>query len=187
MLSAYREAYNYRDKRMFENIQWIVEQEESLGRGKVFVFGHNQHISKQMTLGRHLMGMHLAAEYGESYFAIGTDLLNGTFIAWQPDSGLKRFAMKNEASELNDSFAQMSMPTCVIHTNDYAEYGEEMATILTGFQPMVSIGLTFDKQYVDASESFTLPIIPISAYDAIIFVRDSTPATIVRPQAFIRG
>ncbi|MBR5429634.1 MAG: erythromycin esterase family protein [Firmicutes bacterium] len=64
-----------RDRFMAENVLWIMEQEQALGRSCVFVSAHNGHIEQNGTYGPDdkVMGTLLADELGDGYFAIGTD------------------------------------------------------------------------------------------------------------------
>jgi len=174
------ERFAYRDRRMYENFQWIVEQEESLGRGKAFVFGHNSHIMKIPERGATTIGMHIAAEYGERYFAIGTEFLNSTFRAWQRNIGVQEFTVRNEANPLIGLFAETSMELGLILMDDYAGYGEDMARLLTRTLQLGCIGSSFHPSYCALPERYACPRAPAYAYDALIFVRDSTSATPVR-------
>lgn len=65
----------FRDSLMAENVQWILEREESQGRHSIFIAAHNGHIKRVNDYrdGGKGMGQLLADRYGETYYAIGTD------------------------------------------------------------------------------------------------------------------
>lgn len=64
-----------RDGYMADNVRWILAQEEARGNRRIFISAHNGHIERLRdygTAGKNT-GNLLADEYGDSYFAIGTD------------------------------------------------------------------------------------------------------------------
>jgi erythromycin esterase len=65
----------FRDSLMAENVQWILEREESLGRHSIFISAHNGHIKRvnDYRNGGKGMGHLLADRFGKTYYAIGTD------------------------------------------------------------------------------------------------------------------
>ena len=58
-----------RDAFMAENVQGILQQEQSLGKDKIF--GHNSHVAKWGSF--HAIGKLLKEAFGETYYVIGTD------------------------------------------------------------------------------------------------------------------
>ena len=65
----------FRDSLMAENVQWILEREEAMGRHSIFITAHNghiKHVNDYRNVGKG-MGHILADRYGEVYYAIGTD------------------------------------------------------------------------------------------------------------------
>ena len=72
MLSDPVKSIQARDGYMAENVQWIQEYEEKLGHSKIFISGHNGHISFSSP-SYITMGHNLKEHYNDSYFAIGTD------------------------------------------------------------------------------------------------------------------
>ena len=70
-----------RDKFMAENIMWILEQEEARGNSRIFISGHNGHVTQFGSYDKEnkYMGCILADYIGEeSYFVIGTDFYKTT-------------------------------------------------------------------------------------------------------------
>lgn len=76
-----------RDEVMAENIAWLAARD-----GKVLVWGHNEHFGRtpytlldpEPVPGA---GWYLAQVLGDAYFALGSVLLDGTFLAVDYDSG----------------------------------------------------------------------------------------------------
>ncbi|MCQ2482697.1 MAG: erythromycin esterase family protein [Clostridia bacterium] len=73
----YREKENYgskyRDNCMFENVNWILNEEGQFGRSCIMLSGHNGHLTKNLSTRNTYLGNQLYEELGEAYFAIGTD------------------------------------------------------------------------------------------------------------------
>ncbi len=64
-----------RDGYMADNVRWILAQEEARGNRCIFISAHNGHIERRHDYGTAAKntGNLLADEYGDGYFAIGTD------------------------------------------------------------------------------------------------------------------
>jgi erythromycin esterase len=168
------ELFNFRDKRMYETIKWIVAQEEKRGAGRVFVFGHNGHVMKDLFDGLIPSGVHLAAYFGDEYFAIGTEFYQGRFRAIRMPHMFATSLVINDYSGLINKFIDANVDVGVLNVNRYAESIGRMGEILNSEQLMVMIGSVFHPD-----GNFMIPITPATSYDAIIFVRYSTPAVSV--------
>jgi len=171
------ELFNFRDKRMYENIKWIVEQEEKRGHGRVFVFGHNMHIAKDLYSDFIPIGEHLAVYFGDEYFAIGTEVYQSTFIAFQVGWRLVEGSITNDTSELINKFIDSYIDIGVVNIRRHIEANGRMGEILSNAQLMSSVGSVFHH---DAPlRAYQHPVIPAASYDAIIFVRYDRPARFV--------
>ncbi|MBI2214537.1 MAG: erythromycin esterase family protein [Acidobacteria bacterium] len=81
-----------RDAMMAENARWI--QDAWLGGKELVVWAHNEHVGKSpwKLFGQdgevdvESMGLHLKSTFGTSYFAIGTSMSEGSFIAYNASS-----------------------------------------------------------------------------------------------------
>ena len=170
--------FNFRDKRMYENIKWIVEQEEKRGHGRVFVFGHNGHIMKDYYMGLIPIGVHLAAYFGDEYFAIGTEFYQSTFLAFQRGRGLLEGTIINDSSELINKFIDSNVDIGVVNIRTHIEEDGHMGEVLNNVQLMGAVGAVFQSGLPSRANQF--PATPAASYDAIIFVRYDRPATFVR-------
>ena len=63
---------NIRDSFMAQNVQWIAEREDTLGRPAVMISGHNGHVAFRAQY-YSSMGSFLREALGDKYFVIGTD------------------------------------------------------------------------------------------------------------------
>ena len=170
-------SFEFRDKRMYENIKWIMQQEEKRGHGRVFVFAHNAHIMKDLYMGLRPFGVHLAAYYGDAYFVIGTEFYMGAFIAFQSELGLVEGSLINDTSELINKFMDSNVDVGVLNMRRHIEADGRMGEILNSEQLMATVGAVFWPEVPARAFQFTTT--PAASYDVIIFVRNATSATAV--------
>jgi len=163
--------WNLRDERMYETIKWIVQQEEKRGHCRVFVFGHNAHIMRDTFRDLIPVGVHLAAYFGDGYFAIGTEFYQGRFRAIRMPHMFATSFVTNDYSGLINKFIGSNIDVAVLDVNRHAGKAGSMGEILNSEQLMVMIGSVFHPD-----GEFMIPITPAASYDAIIFVRYSTSA-----------
>ena len=62
-----------RDRDMEENVKKILEIEQKIGSGKLVISAHDGHIQKENPI-YNSMGVLLTKDFGEAYYAIGTDV-----------------------------------------------------------------------------------------------------------------
>uniref|UniRef100_UPI0028E22463 erythromycin esterase family protein n=1 Tax=Oribacterium asaccharolyticum TaxID=1501332 RepID=UPI0028E22463 len=62
-----------RDRDMEENVKKILEMEQKIGSGKLVISAHDGHIQKENPI-YNSMGVLLTKDFGEAYYAIGTDV-----------------------------------------------------------------------------------------------------------------
>lgn len=174
--SSYSEL---RDQFMAEKVRWIVEFEKSQGRGKVLIAGHNGHIEKSAAAPQYRsMGSRLGEQFGEAYFAIGTEFLESTFnAASAAGGGRQQFSVRNN-SDLNKAFAASGMEIAYLDIASALD-NPALAPLLTSNQPMSNIGDSFASWYTFLPVFYTLQMTPSEAYDGLIFVRSATPTTML--------
>lgn len=75
-----KEGYShlYRDTAMKENVDWILGIEERDHDSAVMIACHNGHMTRNQSSRFTFLGKFLAEEYGDSYYAIGTDFYYST-------------------------------------------------------------------------------------------------------------
>lgn len=156
-----------RDAFMAKNVQWILEHEKKIGRGKLFISGHNGHIEKSSSGMYRCMGENLAKTYGKKYYAIGTEFYEGTFLCRDELSGeRKNFTFKaNQATSFGKLMNDQGIDTAFINFKIDKPYEFHM------------IGDSFSALHMMSKQYYTLTQVPSKAYDGIIFIKNITPAT----------
>ena len=161
---------NTRDAFMKNKVDWISQYEN----GKmVFINGHNGHIEKSSAVNYTCMGSLLAKEYGNAYFAIGTDTYETEFNAMSGDEN-KVFSVKNE----NDFTAQFDGVDGNLYYVDFSKVKEDSnwIKILNTKQDMIMLNAEFASWQKLSKKFYTLTITPIKAYDGVLVVKSATPS-----------
>jgi erythromycin esterase len=168
-----------RDQYMAEKAAWILAYEQSQGRGRVLLAGHDGHIEKSAAAAQYRsMGSRLSETFTDRYFAIGTDLYESTFNSAESGSGeRKQFSVKNH-NPLNQSFENTGMDTAYLDVQRGME-NPTLQTLLTTSQAMTNIGDDFSVFHQFLEAAYTLKMVPSKAYDGIIYVSQGTPTTML--------
>ena len=172
------ESSTVRDKYMAENVQWIQEYEEGLGRSQVFISGHDGHIAFSMPNYVN-MGHNLHEHYNSAYFAIGTDFYNTSVNV--PDfenNGIRTTAKFCSADTLAYQ-AKYHNNKYLLQFSDVDEKNEKVNKLINSPLNMGSLG----EEYY-----FFMKLLPIThivretpakQYDAMIFLYETTPIEIL--------
>lgn len=174
----WRLADEYRGRIMFENLLWIIEHEENLGRGRIFAFAHHGHIMKSPRLGAQSFGGNLFEHFGEAYFAIGTQFRSTTTIA--PSQREQRFvehSVTNRWINLIRAFNDTDMDIGLIDINRHVEYGGAAGRTLNRRQLSAHVGVV--HRYfglLGPLRQHSFVFVPSDSFDVIIFVQYATPA-----------
>lgn len=172
----YREKENfgqkYRDNCMFENVKWVLSQEENRGHGTIMISGHNGHITKNLSTAYTFLGNQLYEELGSMYFAIGTDYYNTECNV--PNKG-ERITFET-CSEDPLAYQVGEMPENVYYL-DFAK-AKESATLSKMISENMSTG-SLGESYTPAMKyvkAYThVYHAPEAMFDAMIYVYDATP------------
>lgn len=158
-----------RDKQMFKNAVWIMDNMEQ--NEKVFIWAHNEHISKDGHSGGITnLGKLLKQKYNDNYYSVGFDfgsgilpgviLKKGKVKGWEYHSLEKPY--KNTFAEtLNKAnsevfFIDMESAINTKSSNFFSKKNKVIGLGASGFNP---------KKPIFMKRSFT------EAYDALIFVK----------------
>lgn len=172
------ESSTVRDKYMAENVQWIQEYEEGLGRSQVFISGHDGHIAFSMPNYVN-MGHNLHEHYKSAYFAIGTDFYNTSVNV--PDfenNGIRTTAKFCSADTLAYQ-AKYHDNKYLLQFSDMDEKNDKVKKLINSPLNMGSLG----EEYY-----FFMKLLPIThivretpakLYDAMIFLYETTPIEIL--------
>lgn len=179
---AREKTFNIRDRYMYENTKWIIENEKKCNEGKVIVIGHNDHISKgispSMGADRQL-GYWLQNEYKEKYYNIGFEFSRGRFYSKDINScELKVFEVdksikKDLAARL---FEETDISMFYLDLNTSSSESLTLRKFITKINRYNSIGAVYDHK---ADEWGVDEIILEEMYDAILYMRDSNNTSLL--------
>ena len=167
-----------RDRDMEENVKKILEMEQKIGSGKLVISAHDGHIQKENPI-YNSMGVLLTKDFGEAYYAIGTDVWKVTdnikvlgeakrtvqsFVSIDPLAAQARFAKgKQYALYFSGITDEKSKVYQLIHTP------MKMLQLGEGYSFVMRF---FPKSYRVESE-------PVQRYDSIIYLYEGNPIEIL--------
>ena len=165
-------SYNVaRDEYMFDRVTQILEIEDA---ERIMISGHNGHIQKQSPNQTYTcMGEMLANQYGEAYFAIGTDFIQGEVNVINGMGNEQNIYIKSE----NEIKAQIKNIDGNIFYMDLkkAEQNEELSKLIHSQQRIISIGNEFSSWQKLSERFFTTNDILADNYDGMILLKKVTP------------
>ena len=167
-----------RDRDMEENVKKILEIEQKIGSGKLVISAHDGHIQKENPI-YNSMGVLLTKDFGEAYYAIGTDIWKVTdnikvlgeakrtvqsFVSVDPLAAQARFAKgKQYALYFSGITDEKSKVYQLIHTP------MKMLQLGEGYTFVMRF---FPKSYRVESE-------PVQRYDSMIYLYEGKPIEIL--------
>ena len=178
--SSLKSSTNYdassqlRDKYMAENVSWILKQEEKFGNTSIFISGHNMHIGKYGSMDT--MGKLLYNEYGDGYYAIGTDFYKTRVNL--PKSRTKRTI---QTLYSHDPIAKTAnLAGCDICWLDFSTIpeGTELYNLVSDYTYMGSIGEMYSIIMRLLPPSYRIFQPPATLYNSMIIVTNPTPTKI---------
>ena len=163
-----------RDRDMEENVKKILEMEQKIGSGKLVISAHDGHIQKENPI-YNSMGVLLTKDFGEAYYAIGTDVWKVTdnikvlgeakrtvqsFVSVDPLAAQARFAKgKQYALYFASITDEKSKVYQLIHTPmEMLQLGEGYSFLLR-FLP----------------NSYRVKGSPVQRYDSMIYLYEGNP------------
>jgi erythromycin esterase len=160
-----------RDKAMADNVTWLRDRMSTTKRA-VF-WGHNGHMSRrEMDLSITVpTGQHLAEEYGDDYFAIGTMTGGGSFQAWT--------SVRGQLVRQVKTFAPFGP-----HSHEANLSRRNALSYILPLRGELPEWLTADLEMNAANASGTLDgsteVLP-TAFDAVAYIPETTPLRMLRP------
>ena len=163
-----------RDRDMEENVKKILEIEQKIGSGKLVISAHDGHIQKENPI-YNSMGVLLTKDFGEAYYAIGTDVWKVTdnikvlgevkrtvqsFVSVDPLAAQARFAKgKQYALYFSSITDEKSKVYQLIHTPiELLQLGE---------------GYSFLMRFIP--NSYRVKGDPVQRYDSMIYLYEGNP------------
>ena len=168
-----------RDRNMEENVKKILEMEQKIGSGKLVISAHDGHIQKENPI-YNSMGVLLTKDFGETYYAIGTDVWKVTdnikvlgeakrtvqsFVSVDPLAAQARFAKgKQYALYFSSITDEKSKVYQLIHTPmEMLQLGEGYSFLLR-FLP----------------NSYRVKGAPVQRYDSMIYLYEGNPIELLK-------
>ncbi|AYN04278.1 hypothetical protein EAG11_08830 [Flavobacterium sp. 140616W15] len=153
-----------RDKFMSENL--IDFQQEN--KNKTIIWGHNIHFAKDTNMPKaEGMGYHLKQKYGNEYYAIGFDTYKGNVTVLEGNNYVQQSfeALPKSYSAL---FAEAKFPNFFISFDSSEE------------SPFYNANGNITNIYSSWTNAIALPMKPGIDFDALIFIRETTPSIILK-------
>jgi erythromycin esterase len=180
-----------RDEAMVENLSWALENEVA---DRAALWAHDSHICRTVNLGARAnpapsLGSHLADRYGDDYFALGFDFLEGSFraigIELTPESELTTWSLDEPpADSITAVFAATGCDLAFLNFDTVSEderldewFAEPRAKRKLGAVYYGPDGPSENEKDGQAAHN-AVRVIP-KAFDGLLFVRETTPSRVL--------
>lgn len=173
-------TFELRDKFMADNINWIMNYEESQGNDKIMLWGHNVHIAKGF---KHFttVGELLKNTYGDSYYALGFEFYKGAFRSIPVDK--EGTPIKNEIAKfvINSSpkntlaheLEKTGIPLGYINLKS-STGNPTLSEYLSKDNKMNAQGTVYYGKYFKSKYLYEFN--PMDSFDGLIFISESNVA-----------
>lgn len=173
------DAYGIRDRFMAQNVLWILDQEERRGNQCVLISGHNGHIEQNGSYGADdkVMGALLADEFGDAYYAIGTDFFRSE-VNLPKGNGQRMTHTFYSYDPLAHAAASCGYERCWL---DFSRVpgGSSLRQQIDGPIMMGRVGEGFSPLMYVLPQAYRVKREPSSPYDGMIFVPYAHPTEIL--------
>lgn len=169
-----------RDKFMAENVLWILEQEEARGDSCIFVSAHIGHIERHHVYGTEgkAMGNLLYDEFGDDYYAIGTDFYRSRCNLPVGQNHTKR---RNHTFYSHDPLAKASKK-CEFEISwlDFSKIPDSspLRQQTTDYTWMGSVGEGYTPLMAILPMAYRVWVAPATLYNAMILVTNAHPTVL---------
>lgn len=167
-----------RDRDMEENVKKILEIEQKIGSGKLVISAHDGHIQKENPI-YNSMGVLLTKDFGEAYYAIGTDV-------WKVTDNIKVFGEAKRTVQSFVSIDPFAAQARFAKGKQYALYfssitDEKSKVYQLIHTPMKMLqlgeGYTFVMRFFP--NSYRVKSAPVQRYDGMIYLYEGKPIEIL--------
>ena len=167
-----------RDRDMEENVKKILEIEQKIGSGKLVISAHDGHIQKENPI-YNSMGVLLTKDFGEAYYAIGTDV-------WKVTDNIKVLGEAKRTVQSFVSIDPLAAQARFAKGKQYALYfsgitDEKSKVYQLIHNPMKMLqlgeGYTFVMRFFP--KSYWVESEPVQRYDSMIYLYEGKPIEIL--------
>ena len=174
------ESNTLRDRDMAENVKAIRNIEAEIGSGKIVISAHDGHIERVNPIYTS-MGVLLAQNFGNDYYAIGTDV-------WKVRDNIKSMG---EAKRSIQSFVSCDPLAAqarfaagqqyVLYFSEVSDEKSRVAALVRSPMRMMQLGegYTFLMRLLP-DRSYRLKGVPAAYYDAMLFLYEAHPIEILK-------
>ena len=170
-------SYTLRDGDMAGNIEDILDIEKRIGSGRIVIAAHDGHIAK-VGNGYTSMGAVLSNDLKDAYYSIGTDF-------WKVTDNIKVLEKKKRSIQSfisADPFAAQARfakdKQYLLDFSDIKE-GSSLYSLINSPLRMGSLGEGYTWMMRIVESSYRPKALPVSLYDAMIFVYEGSPIEII--------
>jgi len=174
-------TFNVRDKFMFENAKWIIENTKEYITEKVIIIGHNDHIQKGKNINPiedKQLGYWLKDKYKDKYYNIGFEFSRGTFNSMDINTReLKVYQVDKSISHdlAVRLFEQTTIPMFYLDLAFASRESFNFKRFVSTINRYYAIGAIYD----DKIDDFGIDQMIIEdMYNGIIYIKDSSSTTI---------
>ena len=173
------ESNTLRDRDMAENVEAIRKIEAEIGSGKIVISAHDGHIERVNPIYTS-MGVLLAQNFGNDYYAIGTDV-------WKVRDNIKSMGEAKRSMQTFVSCDPLAAQARFAEGQQYVLYfsalsDEESRVAVLVRTPMrmmqLGEGYTFLMRLLP-DRSYRLKGVPAAYYDAMLFLYEAHPIEIL--------
>ena len=167
-----------RDRDMEENVKKILEIEQKIGSGKLVISAHDGHIQKENPI-YNSMGVLLTKDFGEAYYAIGTDV-------WKVTDNIKVLGEAKRTVQSFVSVDSLAAQARFAKGKQYALYfsritDEKSKVYQLIHTPMKMLQLGEGYSFVMRffPNSYRVNSAPVQRYDGMIYLYEGKPIEIL--------
>lgn len=170
----------YRDNCMALNTQLVEQIENKRGFAQVVLTGHNGHLMKgnALSYGEKPLGQRLSEYYGEDYFVIGTEFYHADVNIHTAGTFGDDYERKNHYFCSEDPIAEQAQyQEDGMFYLDFSVVTDTNCELYQLIHQECNMGLVGEgySEWMMASKSYLMKVVPAERYDAVIYVYQATP------------
>jgi len=167
-----------RDRDMEENVKKILEMEQKIGSGKLVISAHDGHIQKENPI-YNSMGVLLTKDFGEAYYAIGTDV-------WKVTDNIKVLGEAKRTVQSFVSIDPLAAQARFTKGKQYALYFSSITDekskvyqLIHTPMEMLQLGEGYSFLMRFLPNSYRVKSEPVQRYDSMIYLHEGNPIEIL--------